>query len=219
MANQEHLARLQQGVEAWNQWRADHPEIEPDLTDVHWHEIEFDLTGVNLSGADLRRSDFWLEMEGANLQHVNLSGEELDYAYLVRTNFRGANLSRVCFDSAFFVEVDLQGANLQGAILVQAGLTGANLSGADLREVYADWPCLAAGYLGQANCLRAELSGRSLKHANVRGANLEQAQVAGANFRWADLRGIPWTIITTLTTQAGANFEGVLWDQPEEKTH
>lgn len=31
MANPEHLAILKQGVEVWNQWRKDRPEIEPDL--------------------------------------------------------------------------------------------------------------------------------------------------------------------------------------------
>jgi hypothetical protein len=44
MANEEHLARLKQGVEAWNQWRDKHPEIYPDLREA------------DLAGADLRRS-------------------------------------------------------------------------------------------------------------------------------------------------------------------
>ena len=33
MANEEHLARLKQGVEAWNQWRTAHSEIQPDLSE------------------------------------------------------------------------------------------------------------------------------------------------------------------------------------------
>ena len=41
MANQEHLKILQQGVDAWNEWRRENPEIKPDL-----------------SGADLRHADF-----------------------------------------------------------------------------------------------------------------------------------------------------------------
>ena len=32
MANEEHLARLKQGVEAWNAWRAKNRRIRPDLT-------------------------------------------------------------------------------------------------------------------------------------------------------------------------------------------
>jgi hypothetical protein len=35
MANKEHLARLKQGIEAWNEWRKAHPEITPDLTEAN----------------------------------------------------------------------------------------------------------------------------------------------------------------------------------------
>jgi len=44
MANQEYVDLLQQGVAVWNQWRKDHPDIQPDLS-------ELDLTG-----ADFKRS-------------------------------------------------------------------------------------------------------------------------------------------------------------------
>jgi hypothetical protein len=46
MANEEHLARLRQGVEAWNQWRAANPGIRPDLSEAH-------LARENLCGANL----------------------------------------------------------------------------------------------------------------------------------------------------------------------
>jgi hypothetical protein len=32
MANEEHLARLKQGVEVWNQWRYENHETVPDLS-------------------------------------------------------------------------------------------------------------------------------------------------------------------------------------------
>ena len=41
MANQEHVDRLLQGVEVWNQWRQKNPKINPDLIDV-------DLSGALL---------------------------------------------------------------------------------------------------------------------------------------------------------------------------
>src|SRR2546429_9894236 len=36
MANQEHLDLLKQGVDVWNKWREEHPEIKPDLTDTEY---------------------------------------------------------------------------------------------------------------------------------------------------------------------------------------
>ena len=44
MANQDHLNKLNEGVDAWNQWRKDNPGITPDLT------------GANLSGKTLNSS-------------------------------------------------------------------------------------------------------------------------------------------------------------------
>jgi hypothetical protein len=44
VANPEHLAKLKEGVEAWNQWRNSNPSIKPDLS-------ESDLDGANLSEA------------------------------------------------------------------------------------------------------------------------------------------------------------------------
>jgi len=66
MANKKHLARLQQGVTAWNQWRDEHREIQPDL-----------------SGANL---------VGANLQEANLVGANLQRAGLIRANLQEAHL-------------------------------------------------------------------------------------------------------------------------------
>jgi uncharacterized protein YjbI with pentapeptide repeats len=61
MANQEHLKRLKQGVNAWNAWRHEFPEIWPDLI------------GINLSRADLSRTN----LLGANLIDANLHSASL----------------------------------------------------------------------------------------------------------------------------------------------
>jgi hypothetical protein len=44
MANEAHLARLTQGVAAWNAWWDENPDIQPDLTGAH-------LWGATLSDA------------------------------------------------------------------------------------------------------------------------------------------------------------------------
>lgn len=46
MANREQLDILKQGVQAWNQWREEHPNIDPDLIDA-------DLRGATLFNANL----------------------------------------------------------------------------------------------------------------------------------------------------------------------
>jgi uncharacterized protein YjbI with pentapeptide repeats len=61
MANAQHLALLQQGVEVWNAWRANH----------HSYETLVDLVGVNFSGVNLSH---------ANLSRANLTGADLSGA-------------------------------------------------------------------------------------------------------------------------------------------
>lgn len=46
MADEEHVGILRQGVEAWNKWRLENPEVIPDLNRAK-------LSDANLSGADL----------------------------------------------------------------------------------------------------------------------------------------------------------------------
>jgi uncharacterized protein YjbI with pentapeptide repeats len=64
VADEEQLKILQQGIAAWNDWRARNPE----------------LMAPDLSGADLRRA--------------NLSGAYFEDAQLRGADFRGANLSK-----------------------------------------------------------------------------------------------------------------------------
>src|SRR5262249_25876468 len=108
MTNQDHVARLKQGVAAWNAWRAENETVVPDLSGA-------DLIGADVSGADLSGAD----LSGATLRDANLSG-----AYLRDANLSGANLYRATLD-----EADLSDANLSGArTLRSAHLFNADLS-------------------------------------------------------------------------------------------
>ena len=48
LADPGHLAILKKGVEAWNGWCGDHPEIIPDLSGASLQHAV--LRGINLSG-------------------------------------------------------------------------------------------------------------------------------------------------------------------------
>ena len=71
MANPEHLEMLKQGVEHWNQWRKEHPDVLPDLSDAILQRAK--LAGANLSRADVRRVD----LREADLSRTNLSAARL----------------------------------------------------------------------------------------------------------------------------------------------
>jgi len=81
MANQEACAMLRRGVETWNQWRQDNPDIEIDL--MGDRSTRMDLNKVNLSRAHLNFAD---------LNRVQLSGAQLINSDLMRANLSRAQL-------------------------------------------------------------------------------------------------------------------------------
>src|SRR5436305_86947 len=76
--NQEHLAILQSGVQAWNQWRGAHSETRPKLAGATLRGLN--LTGANFSGADLRGADLC----DACIAAANVSRADLRFANLIR---------------------------------------------------------------------------------------------------------------------------------------
>jgi TIR domain-containing protein/pentapeptide repeat protein len=121
MANREHLAKLKEGVEAWNEWRATHREITPDLVRAKLGGAR--LGRANLSGANLHRA----ELGGAILAGANLAGSNCTEAHLFRADLGMSNLAGALLDESSLLE-----ANLAGAILSDAVLFGANLNSAAL---------------------------------------------------------------------------------------
>jgi uncharacterized protein YjbI with pentapeptide repeats len=114
MANPEHLAKLKEGVEAWNKWRKDNPEIKRDLTEAN-------LAETNLTEVDLRKTD---------LGYASLTGAVLERADLSEANLFGANLRKANLFGA-----DLRGANLRRADLAEADLGAANFTVAENLEI------------------------------------------------------------------------------------
>ena len=126
MANEEHLAILKQGVEAWNQWREENPDVLPELTDA---DLKFaNLHVANLSGASLSGAYLFLaDLSGANLNGADLSHADLSDARLVAADLNGSDLN-----NGNFLRADLSLADLSGANLFNANLRGANLFDANL---------------------------------------------------------------------------------------
>jgi hypothetical protein len=113
----EHLSVLQNGVEQWNQWRKDNPEIRPILYDAP-------LNGANFSQA--------------NFSNANLIGAQLQKATLIEVNFHeanlfGANLHEAVLTGSNFCRTDLYKTDLSGAKLTRANLQGTQLAMTDFR--------------------------------------------------------------------------------------
>jgi hypothetical protein len=159
MANDDHIARLKQGVAAWNAWRHENPDIHPDLSEAKFRGANLSeaiLGGANLRGANLNEAI----LGGANLYAADLRKANLMMARLIAANLKGADLREAALCgallSADFREANLSMANLAMANLFMADLRKANLSGANL---------------GVSSLVKADLSGADLNGCRIYGVS------------------------------------------------
>lgn len=117
MANKEHLTKLLEGVEIWNEWRKLHSQTS------HNKYFYADLVSAELSGAQL---------SGAKLNRASLSSSDLSDSDLTKANLTGTLLNDVNLTSANLSGADLSNANLNNANLMDANLAEANLTNARL---------------------------------------------------------------------------------------
>jgi len=149
MADSKHLGILEKGVSAWNKWRIDNPDIQPELNDALIKEV--DLQGINFCNADLRETNF----AQSNLSQSNLAGADLSSSILTQTVLNGADLSganlsranlkeallsqaklwRTFFNHAHLKKTDLSFAQIEYTDFRNADLTGANFTGANVIRV------------------------------------------------------------------------------------
>ena len=220
MANEEHLARLKQGVAAWNQWREANPDIQPILAGADLREadlteallFETDLHGANLSMANLHGADLsGADLSGARLFRANFARAFLSYANLTEAYLNGANLTEGHLYRANFTRASLSYADLTRADLTCADLTEANLSLAKLERVL-----LVQTKFERANLTGCKIYGISAWNVNLIGAqqldlvitpehepritvdNLEVAQFIYLLLRNEKIR----EVIDTITTKA-----------------
>jgi hypothetical protein len=123
MTNKEHVKILEQGVEAWNEWREEYPDIRPNL-------FEADLAHHQLAKANFADAD----LGSANLSGTDLSAANLIYARLVLANLENANLNSANLGGADLLMTNLSNASLNGANLLLAKFRTTNLAGARLTD-------------------------------------------------------------------------------------
>jgi uncharacterized protein YjbI with pentapeptide repeats len=174
MANPEHLAKLKEGVEAWNQWRRDFPDVRPFLNGADLRGVDFrvpdpvsrDHPGSGkFLGNLLRQINYAPSEVGVNFEDVELNDARFNEANLVRANLTRAKLQRTKFTGAILREAEIFDSNLSEATLEDA----------DLRK---------------ARLVKVSLRGANLRGANLSGAHLSSVDLTDASLTWADLRNV-----------------------------
>lgn len=91
MANPKHLAKLKEGVNAWNKFQVERAEEYRKTMAVCYRGVRDQDWMIRAAGADLRSQN----LRGAYLVHVDLSGANLDGADISQAKLQIANLSGV----------------------------------------------------------------------------------------------------------------------------
>ncbi len=203
---------LKQGSQAWNQFRLENPDLEPDLRNA-------DLRDVPLAGADLSRAD----LSGADFREKNSNSGFIDVGAFRGTSFRFSVMERALFNRR-----DLRDADFSGAMMAKADLTLANLSGVsgitDLTEAQMVGTTMLGANLSaipgagsmaadftRANCTYMQAGASILNGVDFTGANLQEADLSAASLVAANLRGA-WMRQTSFINAdlTGANLEGAI---------
>ena len=101
MANEEQLSILKQGVEVWNKWREENPDVKVNLIGANLSRAN--LIGANLSGANLGVAD----LSGANLSGASLENTWLNYSNLTEARLTGSNFSKARVGGTIFGDLFL----------------------------------------------------------------------------------------------------------------
>ena len=124
MADPEHLKILKSGVENWNNWRKDFPNILPNLRKANLSGMS--LRNVNFNDSNLRRT---------NLSHTDLTGATFRRSDLRRANISESNLHKADLTSATLIETDLQNSTLDECLVYGISAWNNVLDGANQRNL------------------------------------------------------------------------------------
>ena len=154
VADEQQVALIKQGTNAWNEWRELRSSTKVNLTSA-------DLTRANLAGAFLRDAD----LAGADLRNADLAGANLGNADLTSAHLTGAILTGAHLVLAHLPKADLTGARLIRTHLIGADLRHANLTSADLFGANLTGAGLAGAVLTDAHCFETVLADVDLSQA------------------------------------------------------
>ena len=185
MVSTEHLALLMDGAGAWNKWRAEHPNVLPDLSGCDLRQI--DLTGaalnrVNLADADLQGLNLQgFNLHAVNLRYANLSGVNLDFTFVADSDLSNTCCKNASFESANLGWSNLSNTDFDGAKFAYTSFCNVDLSTAHLEKARHRGPST----VGTDTLIRTALGIRSGTQAQdviesfLRGCGLDDRDIEG----------------------------------------
>ena len=161
MPNRKHLDILNSGAKAWNRWRKENPNIQPNLSRVKLID---------------------LKLNGMNFNNTNLENANLSYSELLDTKFNNATLTGARLEHTNLARAELKNANLTGANLFRSNLGLANFERAILKAAYASKADFLSTWLVYTNLTQVNLIGATFESVFLLDTNFKNAVIGHTLF-------------------------------------
>lgn len=189
--------QLDEVIKAHGLWLKDHSQGKrADLNGYRFGDIlekdELNLSGVNLSEADL---------SGSSFHKVRLVGADLSGAKL-----EGANLMSVDLTDAILDDIDLHNGSLAHSDLTRVHAKRANFINCHMWDNSYENAVLSASRFIAAELCDGDFRGADLTSCDFRWTDLDYVHFENANLSNVDLR---WTKNSYWASFEGANMEGI----------
>jgi uncharacterized protein YjbI with pentapeptide repeats len=192
-----------EGIEKWNQWRKDFPEIEPVLTNLNFKGLDWHPSngiGINFSNSNLMNACFEdVKLNYADFSNADLTNAKFHDSLIQNSKFNNCELHRANFDRSVlnfsqftgvknarsFAHSILKGVNFDNCVLKSCSFIASNLEKASF--IKAD---LSSAYLTDANLLNANLTDAILSKTTMLRIRLINTIIEGATIKDVKIHGI-----------------------------
>ena len=184
-ANPQHVAWLNEGVDAWN-WRRERDDFVPRLGGVVVNRDTWDFGGLRETGRVALKSD---QLMGFNLRGADLRCAVMSFGDFKGAELNGADLRQAHANRANFTECNFTAAKLDGLYAGWSTFTRSMFNRASLRDARFDSCEFEDGKLRETDMTGCRLRGCSMVGADMLNADLQDADLVYTNLRGAELDG------------------------------
>ncbi len=185
MKNEEFIALLKKGVDYWNRWRVDNPDIEIMVSkislrgEVQLFNKDILRDGIDFHGVSFINSDLYY----ARLYNANLQGAKFQFCQMEGIKLNHCNARNSSFESSSMRQAHLYASNFSRSRIIDVDFERADINNVDLSEADLEYTTFNETDLHAVDCSRAVFGRTVLCGINLENVSgLETAQHSSPSY-------------------------------------